>query len=123
MKRTADEQQNRRPVQASLDRRLHHRAESHARVTISYVAGRQFIMEDGRVTNLSREGMGVRGTRPLTLGTAVSLFIARPDADDDLCIPEAQVSWSSGCWFGLTISNLKPETEHELLTCLASHHP
>lgn len=113
------EQAGVRPWDATMNRRMHRRVETRVRLTIAYVAEGEFLMDDGYITNLSKDGMGVQGTRPLRSGMAVSLFVARPESEDDLCIPQAQVSWSAGCRFGLVLNNLNPKAETELLECLA----
>ena len=62
---------------------------------------RELIIGDGRVTDLSRNGLGIRGTTAVTPGMELILFLYLPDGQDPLFIVEARVAWSSGHRFGV----------------------
>lgn len=102
-----------------VNRRQHPRMRSRLPITISYVDGHRFAMDHGRVTDLSETGLGLQGVPALKPGMEVALFIKLPDATDDLCIPEAHVSWASGRRFGVTLRTVAPEDRHRLQFFLA----
>jgi hypothetical protein len=109
----------RRSKESLVNRRRTARAHSRLSITISYVDADRFAMDHGRVTNLSEDGMGLRGDRPLKPGTEVALFIALPDSEDELCIPEARVSWATGRQFGVALRTLHREDQERLQSFLS----
>ncbi len=98
--------------ESTADQRRRVRVTRHAPATISYVAADRFVLEDGQVTNVCEEGIGVRGTRPVQAGTHVALFIPMPHEEDDLCIPTARVLWANGRNFGISFRALRAEDQH-----------
>lgn len=108
--------------ESMVDRREKPRAPRRLSITVSYVDADRFAMDHGRVTDLSESGIGLRGDRPLKPGTEVALFIALPDSEDELCIPEARVSWANGCHFGVALRTLKSDEEQRLQLFLANRH-
>jgi hypothetical protein len=104
-----------------VNRRRQPRMDGYFTVTISYVDGGQFILENGVVTNLSHGGIGLQVTRPLKPGMAVAMIIVMPNSEHDLCIPEARVSWATGCRFGVALQTLKADEQHRLLVLANGH--
>jgi PilZ domain len=62
---------------------------------------RELIIGDGKVTDLSRTGLGIRGTTAVTPGMVLTLFLYLPDGQDPLFVVEARVAWSTGHRFGV----------------------
>jgi hypothetical protein len=81
------------------------------------------VMGEGIVTDLSREGVGVRGNRFVKPGMHLALFIELPDSDEHFCIPEARVSWMVGSRFGLQVKTLSPKDQNRLQDFLWMHKP
>jgi PilZ domain len=63
----------------------------------------ELIMGDGMVTNLSRNGLGIRGNTAVTPKTELTLFLYLPDGRDPLFVMEAKVVWSAGHHFGVRL--------------------
>lgn len=61
----------------------------------------KLIIGDGRVTDLSRNGLGIRGTTVVTPGMELTMFLYLPDGQDPLFIVQARVTWSIGHRFGV----------------------
>ena len=61
----------------------------------------KLIIGDGRVTDLSRNGLGIRGTTVVTPGMELTMFLYLPDGRDPLFIVQARVTWSIGHRFGV----------------------
>jgi PilZ domain-containing protein len=112
----------RRNKESLANRRRTARAQSRLSITISYVDADRFAMDHGLVTNLSEKGMGLRGDRPLKPGTEVALFISLPDSEDEVCIPEARVSWATGRQFGIALRTLHSEHQERLRSFLNKRH-
>jgi hypothetical protein len=108
-----------RSKQWALNRRRGLRVGSSRTLTFSGVDGGRFLMGDGQVINVSEDGIGIRGDRPVKAGMALALFIELPDSDDPLCVPQARVSWVKGRRFGVALGALTLEDQHRLRFCLA----
>jgi len=83
-------------------------------LTFSGMDEDHMIMGEGIVTDLSREGIGVRGNRFVKPGMHLALFIEIPDSEEHFCIPEARVSWMMGGRFGLKVRALSLEDQCRL---------
>jgi hypothetical protein len=92
-------------------------------LTFSGMDEDHMIVGEGIVTDLSREGIGVRGNRFVKPGMHLALFIELPDSEDHFCIPDARVSWMMGGRFGLRVESLSLEDQSRLCTFLAVHQP
>ncbi len=120
MKRTTDvPHRSRKDAKGHVNRRREPRTRSRLRITVSYVDGHRFAMDQGHVTDLSENGIGLQGDDALRPGMEVALFLTLPDAGDDVCIPEARVSWARGRRFGVTLRTLSREDHHRLQLFLA----
>ncbi|SPP63675.1 PilZ domain-containing protein [Nitrospira lenta] len=79
------------------------------------------IMGNGTVVDMSREGLGVRGTQPVTVDMELTLFLALPDKQDPLFVIQAQVAWVTEHRFGLRRKQQSPAaSEHRLQRFLRS---
>ncbi len=56
---------------------------------------------EGTVLDLSTGGWKIQGSRPVPLGTALSLHVSLPDAVEPMEVELAVVRWSQGETFGL----------------------
>jgi hypothetical protein len=74
----------------------------------------QMLIGDGVVTNLSRGGIGIRGTRSITPGMDMALFVDLPGVEEPLCIPQSRVSWVAGFRFGVALGTLTLEQKKHL---------
>jgi hypothetical protein len=74
----------------------------------------QMLIGDGVVTNLSRGGIGIRGTRSVTPGMDMALFVDLPGVEEPLCIPQSRVSWVAGFRFGVALGTLTLEQKKHL---------
>ena len=74
----------------------------------------QMLMGDGIVTNLSSRGIGIRGSRSVTPGMEVTLFIDLPGMEEPFCITKSHVSWVAGCQFGVKMETLTLEEKNRL---------
>jgi hypothetical protein len=90
-------------------------------LTFSGMDAGHMIVGEGIVTDLSREGVGVRGNRFVKPGMHLALFIELPDSDDHFCIPDARVSWMIGGRFGLRVENLSLEDQSRLCNFLGMY--
>jgi PilZ domain len=100
--------------ESAFDRRRDWRVGGSCGLTFSGVDGRQFMMGDGQVMDLSEDGIGVRGDRPVKAGMDLALFIELPGSEDHLCIPHARVSWVKGRRFGVALGALNLKDQHRL---------
>lgn len=114
MQLTTCEQPHERTVESARNRRRGARQPGRFRLTFSCVDGRQLVMGDGQVMDLSREGIGIRSNRLLKQGMELALFIELPDSEDHLCVPEARVSWVRGRRFGVALRTLRLEDRNRL---------
>ncbi len=74
----------------------------------------QMLMGGGIITNLSSSGIGIRGSRSVTPGMEVTLFIDLPGMEEPFCITKSQVSWVEGCQFGVKMESLTLEEKNHL---------
>ena len=109
-------------AKAHVIRRQEPRRRSRLPITVSYVDGHRFAMDHGHVIDLSENGIGLQGDGALRPGMEVALFLTLPDAGEDLCIPEARVSWARGRRFGVTLRTVTREDHHRLQLFLAHRH-
>ncbi len=66
----------------------------------------EILMGDGRVTNLSHLGLGIRGNTVVMPGMELALFLYLPDGKDPLFVMETKVAWTSGHQFGVEIMDM-----------------
>lgn len=114
MKLTTCEQPDEHTVEPAQNRRRGTRQPGRFRLTFSCVDGRQLVMSDGQVMDLSHEGIGISSNRLLKQGMELALFIELPDSEDQLCVPEARVSWVKGRRFGVALRTLRLEDRNRL---------
>lgn len=81
----------------------------------------QMLIADGVVTNLSPNGIGIRGNRSVTPGMELALFVDLPGAEEPLCIARSRVSWVEGRRFGVELGTLKLEEHNHLRFYLWDH--
>lgn len=74
----------------------------------------QMLIADGVATNLSANGIGIRGNRLVELGMELSLFIDLPGMEEPLCIGQSLVSWVEGRHFGVKLGAMKSEDMNHL---------
>ncbi len=82
----------------------------------------QMLIADGVVTNLSANGIGIRGNRSVALGMELSLFVDLPGVEEPLCIGQSRVSWVEGRQFGVELGELKSEDRNHLRLFLWDHN-
>lgn len=66
----------------------------------------EIFMGDGRVTDLSPHGFGIRGNTQVSRGMELTMFLYLPDGNDPLFVMETKVAWVSGRRFGVEIMNM-----------------
>jgi PilZ domain-containing protein len=96
------------------DRRHGNRTPALFSLLYSGIGAGQMLIGDGMVTNLSSSGIGIRGTRSVTPGMEVALFIDLPGLKEPLCVAQSRVSWVAGCRFGVELGTLKVEEKKHL---------
>ena len=74
----------------------------------------QMLIADGVVTNLSTNGIGIRGNRSVTLGMELALFVDIPGIEEPLCVAQSRVSWVEGRRFGVELGAMKLEDMNHL---------
>jgi hypothetical protein len=74
----------------------------------------QMLMGDGIVTNLSANGIGIRGNRSVQPGMELALFVDLPGMEEPLCVAQSRVSWVAGRRFGVELEALKLEEQNHL---------
>ena len=74
----------------------------------------QILMGDGVVTNLSPNGVGIRGSCLVRPGMELALFVDLPGVEEPLCIAQSRVSWVEGRRFGVELGPLKLEEKNHL---------
>ena len=67
------------------DRRQKNRTPTIFTLLYSGMDSGQMLIADGVVTNLSTNGVGIRGNRSVALGMELSLFVDLPGAEEPLC--------------------------------------
>jgi len=78
-------------------------------------------MGDGSVTDLSSNGLGIRGNVPVKVGTELTLFLYLPDGQDPLFVMEAKVAWSTGHRFGVEMLTISLREKNRLRYFLRTH--
>ena len=53
----------------------------------------EVLMGDGKVTDLSPTGLGIRGNASVSPGKELTIFLYLPDGQDPLFVMEAKVAW------------------------------
>ncbi len=84
---------------------------------------RELIIGDGRVADLSRNGLGIRGTTTVTPGMELTLFFYLPDGQDPLFVVEARVAWSAGHRFGVHLLKMNMRALNRLHYFLRVNRP
>ena len=104
------------------DRR--HRSRTPTIFTLLYsgMESGQMLIADGVVTNLSANGIGIRGNRSVALGMELSLFVNLPGVEEPLCIGQSRVSWVEGRQFGVELGPMKLEDMNHLRLFLWDHN-
>lgn len=82
----------------------------------------QMLIADGVVTNLSANGIGIRGNRTVTLGMELALFVDIPGVEEPLCVAQSRVSWVEGRQFGVELGPMKLEDMNHLRLFLWDHN-
>ncbi|MDO8358137.1 MAG: PilZ domain-containing protein [Nitrospirota bacterium] len=82
----------------------------------------QMLIADGVVTNLSANGIGIRGNRSVTLGMELALFVDIPGVEEPLCVAQSRVSWVEGRRFGVELGAMKLENMNHLRLFLWDHN-
>lgn len=83
----------------------------------------ELIIGDGTVTDLSRKGLGIRGTTAVTPGMELTLFLYLPDGKDPLFVVEARVAWSTGHCFGVHLLKMDLRELNRLHNFLRVNRP
>lgn len=79
------------------------------------------LMGDGRVVDLSKNGLGIRGTDPVARGMELTLFLYLPDGKDPLFVMEAHVAWVKGHRFGIELLRMNLRERNRLHCFLRSN--
>jgi hypothetical protein len=74
----------------------------------------QMLIGDGIVTNLSPDGIGIRGNRLVKPGMELALFVELPGVEEPLCVAQSRISWVAGRRFGVKLGTLKLEEQNHL---------
>ena len=96
------------------DRRRIARITTQCRLMYSGMDSRDMVIGDGVVTNLSENGIGIRGNRLVTPGMELVLLVDLPGSEDPVCISEGRVSWVTGRRFGVKLINMTREAYNQL---------
>jgi PilZ domain-containing protein len=83
----------------------------------------ELIMGDGTVTNLSRNGLSIRGNTVVTPRTELTLFLYLPDGNDPLYVMEARVMWTAGHHFGVQLLRMSVRELNRLHYFLKANSP
>jgi PilZ domain-containing protein len=83
----------------------------------------ELIMGDGTVTNLSRNGLRIRGNTAVTSRTELTLFLYLPDGGDPLFVMEARVMWTAGPHFGVRLLRMSVRELNRLHYFLKANSP
>ena len=83
----------------------------------------ELIMGDGTVTDISRNGLGIRGNAAVHSGMDLTLFLYLPDGQDPLFVMEAKVVWSAGRHFGVRLLKMNLRALNRLHYFLAANCP
>jgi len=95
----------------SLGNMVNQREQSRASVEYGVMYSAQnrsgeIFMGDGRVTDLSPHGFGIRGNTQVSRGMELTMFLYLQDGNDPLFVMETKVAWVSGRRFGVEIMNM-----------------
>jgi hypothetical protein len=102
-------------MQPPCNRREQVRAQADFRLMYSAQdAMGELLMGDGIVTDLSRNGLGVRGDTIVKAGAELTLSLYLPDGQDPLLVMEARVAWSTGHRFGVEITKMNLRERNRL---------
>jgi hypothetical protein len=104
------------------DRRYRSRTPTIFTLLYSGMDSGQMLIADGVVTNLSTNGIGIRGNRSVTLGMELALFVDIPGVEEPLCIGQSRVSWVEGRQFGVELGAMKLEDMNHLRLFLWDHN-
>lgn len=96
------------------DRRRIARIATQCRLMYSGMDSGDMLIGDGVVTNLSENGIGIRGNRLVKPGMELALFVDLPGSEDPVCISEGRVSWVTGRRFGVKLINMTREACNQL---------
>src|SRR5262245_48950872 len=83
----------------------------------------EVLIGDGTVTDLSRQGLGIRGNTGVRPGMELTLFLYLPDGQDPLFIMETRVAWSAGRRFGVHIIRMDLREQNRLRYFLTANLP
>jgi hypothetical protein len=101
-------------VEAESNRRNDGRIPTIFSLLYSGMESGQILMSDGIVTNLSPNGIGIRGNRSVKPGMELALFVDLPGMEEPLCIAQSLVTWVEGRRFGVKLGPLKLEEQNHL---------
>lgn len=104
------------------DRRQKNRTPTIFTLLYSGMDSGQMLIADGVVTNLSTNGIGIRGNRSVTLGMELALFVDIPGMEEPLCMAQSRVSWVEGRRFGVELGPMKLEDLNHLGFFLWDHN-
>ena len=79
------------------------------------------LMGDGRVVDLSQNGLGITGTDRVDRGMELTLFLYLPDGQDPLFVMEARVAWVKGHRFGIELLKMALRERNRLQYFLRSN--
>ncbi len=79
------------------------------------------LIGDGTVTDLSSDGLGVRGNSAVQEGQELTMFLYLPDGQDPLFVMETRVAWSSGHRFGVKFSRMNLREKNRLRYFLSTN--
>ncbi len=82
----------------------------------------QILIANGVGTNLSANGIGIRGNHSVTLGMELALFVDIPGMEEPLCVAQSRVSWVEGRRFGVELGAMKLEDRNHLGFFLWDHN-
>ena len=113
-----------RPVHPQSNRREQPRTTADFGLMYSAQLGDgEVLIGDGTVTDLSRQGLGIRGNASVQTGMELTLFLYLPDGHDPLFIMEARVAWSAGHRFGVQITRMDLREQNRLRYFLTATLP
>ncbi|NOS82235.1 MAG: PilZ domain-containing protein [Nitrospira sp.] len=99
---------------SQYDRRHASRTPTLFSLFYSYMESGQMLIGDGVVTDLSSNGIGIRGNRSVAPGLEVALSIDLPGMDKPFAISQSRVSWTEGYRFGVEMKTLTLEEKNHL---------
>ena len=99
---------------SQYDRRHASRTPTLFSLFYSYMESGQMLIGDGVVTDLSSNGIGIRGNRSVAPGLEVALSIDLPGMDKPFAICQSRISWAEGYRFGVEMKTLTLEEKNHL---------